>query len=121
MKEYNCWAEIKQNEKQAWLELALYFGNYDDNKSKIEIDGNKIKSLNDFFCSIGEALNGKGGYFGRDLVGFDQCLRMFDEFGTGNLKTVVWNNHKKCKWKLKNNFNKIIETLEEFNIEVKLN
>ena len=119
--EYNQWKKVKQCEKQAWLELALSFQNinYENLKSTIEIDGVDIKSLNDFFCSIGEALNGKGGYFGRDLYGFYDCLRS-PEFGTQNLKTVIWKNHKKSKWKLKNNFSRILKTFNEFNIDVQL-
>lgn len=119
IKEFNEWTKIKQSEKQAWLELALSFQNININnqKSIIEIDGNKIKSLDDFFCAIGEALNGKGGYFGRDLYGFFDCLRS-PEFGAKNLKKVIWKNHKKCRWKLKKNFNHILSTLEEFKIQV---
>ena len=119
--EYNQWKKIKQSEKQAWLELALSFQSidYEKLKSIIEIDGIYINSLNDFFCSIGEALNGKGGYFGKDLYGFYDCLSN-PEFGTQNLKTVIWNNHNKSKWKLKNKFSIILETFKEFNIDVQL-
>ncbi|WP_434085081.1 barstar family protein [Mycobacterium paraterrae] len=44
------------------------------------IDGRKIKSLNDFYREIGAAVNGRGGYFGRNLDALADCLR--GGFGT---------------------------------------
>lgn len=119
--EFHQWKKIKNSEKKSWLEPALSFQDidYDNQKSIIEIDGKYIKSIEDFLCIIGEALNGKGGYFGRDLYGFYDCLQD-PEFGTANLKTLIWHNHKKCRWRLKKNFFKIINLLKEFNIDTQL-
>jgi RNAse (barnase) inhibitor barstar len=44
------------------------------------IDGRKIKSPSDFYREIGNAVNGKGGYFGRNLDALADCLR--GGFGT---------------------------------------
>jgi len=44
------------------------------------IDGRKIKSLKDFYREIGTAVNGRGGYFGRNLDALADCLR--GGFGT---------------------------------------
>jgi RNAse (barnase) inhibitor barstar len=44
------------------------------------IDGRKIKSANDFYREIGAAVNGPGGYFGRNLDALADCLR--GGFGT---------------------------------------
>lgn len=44
------------------------------------IDGRKIKSVNDFYREIGRAVNGPGGYFGRNLDALADCLR--GGFGT---------------------------------------
>ncbi|MEZ0364576.1 barstar family protein [Mycobacterium sp. pUA109] len=44
------------------------------------IDGRKIKSVNDFYREIGCAVNGPGGYFGRNLDALADCLR--GGFGT---------------------------------------
>jgi len=44
------------------------------------IDGRKIKSANDFYREIGTAVNGPGGYFGRNLDALADCLR--GGFGT---------------------------------------
>jgi RNAse (barnase) inhibitor barstar len=44
------------------------------------IDGRKIKSAKDFYREIGGAVNGPGGYFGRNLDALADCLR--GGFGT---------------------------------------
>ncbi|WP_231912151.1 barstar family protein [Rhodococcus sp. HS-D2] len=38
------------------------------------IDGRRIRSLEDFFCVVGETVSGPGGYFGRNLDAFADCL-----------------------------------------------
>jgi RNAse (barnase) inhibitor barstar len=44
------------------------------------IDGRKIQSASDFYREIGSAVNGPGGYFGRNLDALADCLR--GGFGT---------------------------------------
>jgi RNAse (barnase) inhibitor barstar len=44
------------------------------------IDGRKIKSAKDFYREIGRAVNGRDGYFGRNLDALADCLR--GGFGT---------------------------------------
>ena len=44
------------------------------------IDGRKIKSTKDFYREVGIAVNGPGGYFGRNLDALADCLR--GGFGT---------------------------------------
>ncbi|KAK2595049.1 hypothetical protein QQS21_007239 [Conoideocrella luteorostrata] len=59
------------------------------------LDGTEIKSLDDFWKEIGEAVNGPGGYFGRNLDSFHDCLRG-GGFGTpadGNF-CFEWQGHE---------------------------
>ena len=44
------------------------------------LDGRKIKSVKDFYREIGRAVNGPGGYFGKNLDALVDCLR--GGFGT---------------------------------------
>jgi RNAse (barnase) inhibitor barstar len=44
------------------------------------IDGRRIKSARDFYREIGSAVNGTGGYFGRNLDALADCLQ--GGFGT---------------------------------------
>ena len=39
-----------------------------------EFDGNSFQDLNGFFTAFGEMVNGKDGYFGKDLYSFDDCF-----------------------------------------------
>ena len=55
------------------------------------IDDRKIKSANDFYREIGSAVNGPGGYFGRNLDALADCLR--GGFGTPEYQPFVFEWH----------------------------
>ena len=60
------------------------------------IDGSRIGSLEDFWFVMGEAVNGPGGYFGRNLDAFNDCLR--GGFGTeGDDYVVEWRHHEQSR------------------------
>ncbi|MEU0136211.1 barstar family protein [Streptomyces sp. NPDC006296] len=57
------------------------------------IDGSGITGLDGFWAAMGEAVNGPGGYFGRNLDSFADCLR--GGFGTpadGSF-VIEWRDH----------------------------
>ncbi|GLW19802.1 hypothetical protein Stsp01_65450 [Streptomyces sp. NBRC 13847] len=58
------------------------------------LDGTQIRTLEDFWCVIGEAINGPEGYFGRSLDAFADCLS--GGFGTPNDDDYVveWRDHQ---------------------------
>ncbi|MFC9945499.1 barstar family protein [Streptomyces pratensis] len=57
------------------------------------IDGSGITGLDSFWDAIGEAVNGPGGYFGRSLDAFADCLG--GGFGTPDDGSFVieWRDH----------------------------
>ncbi len=57
---------------------------------KYILDGSKINNLNDFFKQFGEMVNGPGGYFGKDLASFDDCL--FGGYGLEGDTIIFWKN-----------------------------
>jgi RNAse (barnase) inhibitor barstar len=61
------------------------------------IDGSRIGSLEDFWLVMGEAVNGPGGYFGRNLDAFSDCLR--GGFGTpeDDGYVVEWHHHEQSR------------------------
>ncbi|WP_439651333.1 barstar family protein [Microbulbifer guangxiensis] len=61
----------------------------------VEIPGELIRSALDFYCSIGEAVNGPGGYFGSEFHSFDDCL--FGGFGLEAPYEIVWRNSEISK------------------------
>ena len=68
------------------------------------IDGRKIKSANDFYREIGVAVNGPGGYFGRNLDALADCLR--GGFGTPDTAPFefVWDHSAVSRRYLKSSF-----------------
>ncbi len=58
------------------------------------VDGVEVGSLEDFWRVVGEAVNGPGGYFGRNLDAFTDCLR--GGFGTPDDEDFVfeWRDHE---------------------------
>ncbi|WP_043665055.1 barstar family protein [Streptomyces xylophagus] len=58
------------------------------------LDGTQIRTLDDFWRVIGEAVNGPGGYFGRNLDAFADCLS--GGFGTPDDGDYVveWREHR---------------------------
>ena len=67
-------------------------------KKKYQLEGGKIQSLEDFFSVFGEMVNGTGGYFGKDLDSFDDCL--FGGYGLDGTSEIEWKNHKEAAKKL---------------------
>lgn len=61
------------------------------------IDGRRIWSLEDFWLAMGEAVNGPGGYFGRNLNAFNDCLR--GGFGTPEDDDYIieWHHHEQSR------------------------
>jgi RNAse (barnase) inhibitor barstar len=57
------------------------------------IDGSGISGLDGFWDAVGEAVNGPGGYFGRSLDAFADCLG--GGFGTpaGGSFVIEWHDH----------------------------
>ncbi|MFJ8859179.1 barstar family protein [Streptomyces sp. NPDC102451] len=57
------------------------------------IDGSRITGLDSFWDAIGEAVNGPGGYFGRNLDAFADCLG--GGFGTpeDGAFVIEWHDH----------------------------
>jgi RNAse (barnase) inhibitor barstar len=54
----------------------------------VTLDGAVIQSPVDFYCAIGEAINGPGGYFGANLDSLADCLR--GDFGIAVPFDLVW-------------------------------
>lgn len=61
------------------------------------LDGNRTRTLEDFFVEVGEVVNGPGGYFGRNLDAFADCLE--GGFGTPDDApfVFVWRNSEAAR------------------------
>ncbi|WP_410812260.1 barstar family protein [Micromonospora sp. 067-2] len=55
-----------------------------------DLDGRFVTDIEGFYCAIGEAINGPGGYFGWNLDALDDCLG--GGFGARTPFLLVWHN-----------------------------
>ncbi|MFF2844869.1 barstar family protein [Streptomyces sp. NPDC058001] len=90
----NLWAPCSSEGRDVWLTLAL------ENRhrgaphrppgSPYHLDGRHITDEKGFYCALGEAMNGPGGYFGGTSGGLFDCLR--GGFGATSPFTLVWHD-----------------------------
>ncbi|GAA1163116.1 barstar family protein [Kitasatospora gansuensis] len=75
------WHELDSEGKRAWLSVALWSHQY-RRQGKPDVAAGRMFTLNgrhivdedSFYCAMGEAVNGPGGYFGWNLDALDDCL-----------------------------------------------
>jgi hypothetical protein len=72
------WHELAPEERHAWLSVALWSREYQRQGKPdapvgqvFALDGRHIVDEDSFYCAIGEAVNGPGGYFGWNLDALD--------------------------------------------------
>lgn len=88
------WCNYRLNERRSWLHVvqeAWFFqgkraARYDD-RLRYELDGEQILNMDSFYCALGEAINGPGGYFGSNLDALEDCLR---SSSSDNPFDIVW-------------------------------
>ncbi|MFH9956102.1 barstar family protein [Streptomyces roseolus] len=75
------WHALAPDERHAWLSVALWSHGYRRQGRPaapagqvFAVDGRHIVDEDSFYCAIGEAVNGPGGYFGWNLDALDDCL-----------------------------------------------
>ncbi|WP_033403862.1 barstar family protein [Paenibacillus fonticola] len=98
----NEWSSLSEDERRAWLKVVT---NYNINKSNcyeteeiiFHLDGTYVTDYPSFFCALGEAINGPGGYYGFDVCSLIDCVH--GGFGATAPFTLIWKNHlvaEKC-------------------------
>jgi len=98
----NVWITLSNENQEAWLNIVLkyhfsykrsYYDPYDNiSGGTYYLDGSNIKNYQSFFCALGEAMNGAGGYYGTDELNILDCL-------TGGFRVcapfkLIWKNSK---------------------------
>ncbi|MEV7285504.1 barstar family protein [Streptomyces sp. NPDC093252] len=92
------WAECTTEARHFWLETALSNHNHNQahphpdhpTPTTYHLDGRHITDVPGFFCALGEAVNGPGGYFGWGQDALIDCLR--GDWGTPPGFTLVWHH-----------------------------
>ncbi|MFI9781752.1 barstar family protein [Streptomyces sp. NPDC051956] len=74
--------DLAPEERHAWLSVALWSREYQRQGRPdapaghvFTLDGRLIVDRDSFYCAVGGAINGPGGYFGWNLDALDDCLR----------------------------------------------
>ncbi|RPE32737.1 barstar family protein [Kitasatospora cineracea] len=78
--------------KETWQTLALYLRGPGPDRSggEYHLDGREVEDVTGLHCAIGEAVNGPGGYYGREWNGLRDCLG--GGFGLVPPFTLVWHD-----------------------------
>lgn len=92
--ECNRWKQCGPEGRRFWLRTAL--ANHDHGRPGLppdttcHLDGRYVTDLPGFFCALGEAVNGPGGYFGWGLDALDDCL--YGRWGIAPPFRLVWHD-----------------------------
>jgi RNAse (barnase) inhibitor barstar len=99
------WHGLAREDRHAWLSVALWSREY-QRRGKPDapagqvftLDGRHIVDRDSFYCAIGEAINGPGGYFGWNLDALDDCLR--GGWGATAPFTLHWDSSAEARTRL---------------------
>ncbi|MFF1395886.1 hypothetical protein ACFVZD_18975 [Streptomyces sp. NPDC058287] len=89
-----AWAQLGTRQRLAWFDLVRQrrLRPRPDRPAghAYELDGRHVTDRPGLYLSLGEAINGPGGYFGTCLAAIDDCLR--GGFGYTGPATLLWHN-----------------------------
>lgn len=80
---HSAWLHVVQN---AWFASNHRVARYGVN-DVAHLDGAQISTKSGFFCALGEAVDGPGGYFGSNLDALADCIS--SSFGEGPPVKIV--------------------------------
>ncbi|QGV82919.1 barstar family protein [Streptomyces ficellus] len=130
------WHELQPEDRHAWLSVALGSREYRRRQKPdapagqvFTLDGRHIVDEDTFYCAIGEAINGPGGYFGWNLDALDDCLS--GGWGATTPFTLQWESSAQARTRLVERvpvggdrqvalFNLLLEIFEERGVSVSL-
>ena len=91
----NLWAAYDRELRHQWAGMALANRPWPDAPDRpagrtYDLDGRFVTDIEGFYCAIGEAINGPGGYFGWNLDALHDCLGW--GFGARAPFRLVWHH-----------------------------
>ena len=79
------WVNLPLGSREAWLEVAGLYAQTEDQSNQSRVDtidlpdyfmnGAHVEDLASFFCALGEAINGPGGYYGWNMAALADLLK----------------------------------------------
>ncbi|NQX71681.1 barstar family protein [Paenibacillus alba] len=76
----NTWVTLTQKQRRGWLEVVRIHSLYNKYKEKsvednhFYVDMTNVVDMISFYCALGEAMNGPGGYYGFNLDSLEDCF-----------------------------------------------
>ncbi|RSS43477.1 barstar family protein [Streptomyces sp. WAC08241] len=99
------WHGLTPEDRRAWLSVTLWSREYRHRGSPdasagrvLTLDGRHVVDEDSFYCALGEAVNGPGGYFGRNLDALDDCL--CGGWGAASPFTLHWDSSTESRTRL---------------------
>ncbi|MFD0026533.1 barstar family protein [Streptomyces sp. NPDC058382] len=96
------WHGLAPADRRAWLSVALLSRAYRRRGKPhapaghvFALDGRQVVDIDSFYCAMGEAVNGPGGYFGWNLDALDDCLR--GSWGATAPFTLIWSDSETAR------------------------
>ncbi|MEW2506007.1 barstar family protein [Amycolatopsis sp. NPDC047767] len=111
--EQDSWLHVVQNSWFATGHRAARYGGDD----VVRLDGARLSTKAEFYCALGEAVNGPGGYFGSNLDTVADCIR--SSAGAKSLIGVQWGDFASSREALGLEFiDAIMNVMREFDVMV---
>ncbi|GIE90060.1 hypothetical protein [Actinoplanes regularis] len=88
----NLWAKLDRSDRYLWVRAAAAHRRYAPDKPAgrvYHLDGRHVTDFDAFFCAIGEAINGPGGWFGGDLFWLHENAATGDGGATPGFR-MIW-------------------------------
>jgi hypothetical protein len=94
------WVPLTPHMRHEWLRLALAGHRYRAQPDRAaggtyHLDGTHVTDGNAFYCALGEAVNGPGGYFGWNGYALNDCLG--GDWGAAPPFTLLWTAHETAR------------------------
>jgi hypothetical protein len=116
------WAGYDPELRQQWSGAALAhrrLGMPDQPAgATYHLDGRNVTDLEGFYCAIGEAVNGPGGYFGWNADSLHDCLR--GGFGAARPFRLIWHDSAVARAHPAAAFDQVLRWLAQDKIQVEL-
>ncbi|MEV0119501.1 barstar family protein [Streptomyces sp. NPDC050844] len=118
------WLRWPESHQAAWLHVAQNSWFTSNRRAArygvddvVHLDGVHISTKSGFFCSLGEAVNGPGGYYGSNLDALADCIS--SNCGEGPPLKIVWRHFQASRESLDSSFlDSVMEVMREFRVDI---
>lgn len=126
-------AKLDRSDRYLWVRAAAVHRRHAPDKpagTVYHLDGRYVTDFDAFFCAIGEAINGPGGWFGGDLFWLHENAATGDGGATPGFR-MIWHNSEVARthlvtgydrksWQPTVTFNDLVRYLTEDGVQLEL-